>query len=72
MIGHFEQGRMEEAAQLQHFVTQVINVISRHGGNCGRKGDHGVVRIALRALQVTPAIHLKRKHGHNGGGTEID
>lgn len=32
MIGHFKQGRMEEAAQLQHFVTQVINVISRHGG----------------------------------------
>ncbi|MDD4192834.1 MAG: dihydrodipicolinate synthase family protein [Mangrovibacterium sp.] len=32
MIGLFNQGRMEEAAELQYFVTKVIDVISKNGG----------------------------------------
>lgn len=32
MIDLYNQGKMEEAADLQYFVTKVIDVISKNGG----------------------------------------
>jgi len=32
MIDLFDQGKNEEAAELQYFVTKVMDIISKHGG----------------------------------------